>query len=167
MTDSTILTFLFTDIEGSTSKWEEQPELMARAVARHDTLLRDSVESHRGKIVKTTGDGIYAAFADPGDCLAAVIDIQIALLDPAVTAGMPLAIRCGIHTGAVHARDNDYFGSTINRTARIMGAAHGGQVLVSQGVLPAKVIEFALRIQKEIRAGTIKREQGIEHIAAA
>ena len=132
MTDSTILTFLFTDIEGSTSKWEEQPELMAQAVACHDALLRDTVEAYRGWIVKTTGDGIYAAFASPDDCLAAVIDIQLALLDPAVTAGMALAIRCGMHTGAVQARDNDYFGSTINRTARIMGAAHGGQVLVSK-----------------------------------
>ena len=134
MTESTILTFLFTDIEGSTSRWEEQPELMAQAVARHDALLRDTVEAYRGKIVKTTGDGIYAAFANPNDCLGAVIDIQLALLDPSVTAGMALAIRCGMHTGAVQARDNDYFGSTINRTARIMGAAHGGQVLVSQAV---------------------------------
>ena len=134
MTDSTILTFLFTDIEGSTSKWEEQPELMAQAVACHDALLRDTIEAYRGRIVKTTGDGIYAAFATPIDCLGAVVDIQLALLDPAATAGMPLAVRCGMHTGAVQARDNDYFGSTINRTARIMGAAHGGQVLASTAV---------------------------------
>ena len=134
MTDSTILTFLFTDIEGSTSKWEEQPELMAQAVARHDALLRDSIAAHRGTIVKTTGDGVYASFADPLDCLAAVIDVQLALLDPSTTAGMSLAVRCGIHTGAVQARDGDFFGSTVNRTARIMNAAHGGQVLVSQAV---------------------------------
>jgi len=134
MTDSTILTFLFTDIEGSTSKWEERPQLMAQAVACHDALLRDTIEAYRGRIVKTTGDGIYAAFSSPIDCLGAVIDIQLALLDPAATAGMPLAIRCGMHTGTVQARDNDYFGSTINRTARIMGAAHGGQVLVSNAV---------------------------------
>ena len=134
MNDSTILTFLFTDIEGSTSKWEEQPELMALAVARHDALLREAVQRQRGRIVKTTGDGIYAAFPNPADGLAAVIDIQLALLDPAATAGMSLAVRCGLHTGAVHARDDDYFGSTINRTARIMGAAHGGQVLVSQAI---------------------------------
>src|SRR6476646_8852891 len=98
MADSTILTFLFTDIEGSTSKWEEQPELMAQAVACHDALLRDTIDANRGRIVKTTGDGIYAAFASPTDCLRAVIDIQLALLDPAATAGMPLAIRCGMHT---------------------------------------------------------------------
>ena len=134
MTDPKILTFLFTDIEGSTSKWEEQPELMAHAVARHDAVLRDAVEKHGGTIVKTTGDGIYAAFPNPGDGLGAVIEIQLGLLDPAATGGLSLAVRCGLHTGAVHARDNDYFGSTINRTARIMGAAHGGQILVSLAV---------------------------------
>ncbi|MEO8537974.1 MAG: adenylate/guanylate cyclase domain-containing protein, partial [Betaproteobacteria bacterium] len=134
MNDPTILTFLFTDIEGSTSKWEEQPELMAQAVGRHDALLRDAVQTRHGNIVKTTGDGIYAAFPNPVEALAAVIEIQLGLLDPAATAGMTLAVRCGLHTGAVHARDNDYFGSTINRTARIMSAAHGGQILVSMAV---------------------------------
>jgi class 3 adenylate cyclase len=134
MTDPKILTFLFTDIEGSTSKWEEQPELMAHAVARHDAVLRDAVQKHAGTIVKTTGDGIYAAFPNPSDGLGAVIEIQLALLDPASTGGLSLAVRCGLHTGAVHARDNDYFGSTINRTARIMSAAHGGQILVSLAV---------------------------------
>jgi len=134
MQDPVNLTFLFTDIEGSTSMWEEQPEQMAQAVGRHDALLRDAVQANQGHIVKTTGDGIYAAFSSPAEGLAAVIDIQLALLDPAATAGMGLRVRCGLHTGAVHARDNDYFGSTINRTARIMSAAHGGQVLVSQAV---------------------------------
>ena len=62
MTEPTNLTFLFTDIEGSSSKWEEQPEQMAQAVGRHDALLRDAVHGHRGRVVKTTGDGIYAAF---------------------------------------------------------------------------------------------------------
>jgi len=156
MADSTILTFLFTDIEGSTSKWEEQPELMAQAVACHDALLRDTVEAYRGRIVKTTGDGIYAAFASPADCLAAVIDVQLALLDPAVTAGFTLSIRCGMHTGAVQARDNDYFGSTINRTARIMGAAHGGQVLVSKAVVDL--------LQDCLPAGVSLKELGNVHL---
>lgn len=134
---TTVLTFLFTDIEGSTSKWEEHPEQMAQAVAGHDALLRDAVQRNAGHIVKTTGDGIYAAFPSPGNGVGAVIDIQIGLLDPAATAGLPLRVRCGLHTGAVHARDNDYFGTTINRTARIMGAAHGGQILVSQALADA------------------------------
>jgi predicted ATPase/class 3 adenylate cyclase len=146
MPESTTLTFLFTDIEGSTSKWEEQPEQMAQAVGRHDALLRETVQRHRGRVVKTTGDGIYAGFETPADGLAAIIDIQLALLNPAATAGVALRVRSGLHTGPVQARDNDYFGSTVNRAARIMNAAHGGQILVSQaiaddlaGALPANV----------------------------
>ncbi|HXU65806.1 MAG TPA: adenylate/guanylate cyclase domain-containing protein, partial [Casimicrobiaceae bacterium] len=134
MPEVTTLTFLFTDIEGSTSKWEEQPEQMAQAVGGHDALLREAVQGHGGRIVKTTGDGIYAAFETPVDGLHAVIDIQLGLLDPVATAGMGLRVRCGLHTGPVQARDNDYFGGTINRTARIMNAAHGGQVLMSQAI---------------------------------
>ena len=88
MDEPSTLTFLFTDIEGSTSKWEEQPEQMAQAVGRHDALLRDAVHAHGGRIVKTTGDGIYAAFATPADGLLAVIEIQLALLDPATTSGL-------------------------------------------------------------------------------
>ncbi|MEP7274901.1 MAG: adenylate/guanylate cyclase domain-containing protein, partial [Betaproteobacteria bacterium] len=134
MPEFSVLTFLFTDIEGSTSKWEEQPEQMAQAVGRHDALLRGLVQEHRGRVVKMTGDGIYAAFESPADGIGAVVAMQVALLDPASTAGMGLRVRCGLHTGPVQARDNDYFGSTINRTARITNAAHGGQILVSQAL---------------------------------
>ena len=137
MQESVNLTFLFTDIEGSTSKWEEHPEQMAQAVGRHDALLRNAVHQHGGRVVKTTGDGIYAAFDAPADGLGAVIEIQTALLDPATTAGLGLLVRCGLHTGPVQSRDNDYFGSTINRTARIMNAAHGGQILISQALADA------------------------------
>ena len=155
MDEPSTLTFLFTDIEGSTSKWEEQPEQMAQAVGRHDALLRDAVHAHGGHIVKTTGDGIYAAFATPADGLLAVIEIQLALLDPATTSGLGLRVRCGLHSGPVHARDNDYFGSTINRTARIMNAAHGGQILVSQAV--AEQVRDGVSAGVELKAlGTVR-----------
>jgi len=136
-TDAGPVTFLFTDIEGSTEKWEEAPERMAQAVARHDVLLRDAVEVHGGRVIKTTGDGIYAAFADAADGIAAVVAIQIALADLEVTADVPIAVRCGLHRGVAERHDNDYFGNTINRTARVMSAAHGAQVLVSQAVVDA------------------------------
>jgi len=136
-TDDGPVTFLFTDIEGSTEKWEEAPERMARAVACHDALLREAVEAHRGRVIKTTGDGIYAAFADAGDGIAAVVAIQVALADPGTTAGVPIAVRCGLHRGVAEQRDNDYFGTTISRAARVMSAAHGRQVLVSQAVVDA------------------------------
>jgi len=142
MESSSNLTFLFTDIEGSTSKWEEQPERMAQAIAGHDALLREAVHAQGGRIVKTTGDGIYAAFNAPADGMAAVIAIQLGLLDLGATGGLQLRVRCGMHTGPVHARDNDYFGGTINRTARIMNAAHGGQILVSRAV--AELLQGAL-----------------------
>ncbi|HYM15502.1 MAG TPA: adenylate/guanylate cyclase domain-containing protein, partial [Dehalococcoidia bacterium] len=130
-------TFLFTDIEGSTSLWEGEPEAMAAAVARHDTVLREAVQGHGGRIVKTTGDGIYAVFESAAEALASVLAIQLGLQEPGATAGLTLRVRCGLHTGAAHQRDNDYFGTTINRTARIMGAAHGGQILVSRAVAEA------------------------------
>ena len=129
------VTFLFTDIEGSTRLWEEEPERMRPALARHDAISRAAVESHRGLLVKSTGDGIHAAFDDPLDALAAAVHLQQALIDPATTNGVPLRLRCGLHAGVVERRDNDYFGSPVNRAARIMSVAHGGQVLVSQAVV--------------------------------
>ena len=140
------VTFLFTDIEGSTALWERDGARMSQALAAHDALARRAVESHRGRVVKTTGDGVHAVFDDALDALAATVDMQQLLADPAATCGVPLHVRCGLHAGVVERRDNDYFGSTVNRAARIMSAAHGGQVLLSQAavdcvreVLPAAV----------------------------
>ena len=132
---SAATTVLFTDIEGSTRLWEESPERMRPALARHDAIARTAVEGNRGTVVKMTGDGLYAVFADAVDALVATLQFQLALADPAATAGVPLRVRCGLHAGAVERRDDDYFGGAVNRTARIMGAAHGGQVIVSQAVV--------------------------------
>jgi predicted ATPase/class 3 adenylate cyclase len=129
------VTFLFTDIEGSTRLWEEDPERMRLALARHDAISRMTVESHSGTVVKMIGDGMYAAFDDPVDALAAAIDLQRGLADPAATNGVSLLVRCGLHAGVVERRDDDFFGQPLNRAARIMSAAHGGQVLMSQAVV--------------------------------
>ena len=129
---ASVTTFLFTDIEGSTRLWERQPDRMQSALARHDALAREAVEGVRGLVVKTTGDGIHAAFEDPLDAVRAALRLQQALADPAATAGVPLAVRCGLHAGIVERRDRDFFGNAVNRAARIMAAAHGGQILVSQ-----------------------------------
>ena len=134
MPQPAVTTFLFTDIEGSTRLWEEQPERMQPALAKHDALARAAVERHRGKLVKTTGDGIHAVFGDPVDGVLTIVDLQQALSEADATDGLPLRIRCGLHAGIVEQRDNDYFGSAVNRAARIMSAAHGGQALVSQSV---------------------------------
>ena len=132
---ASVTTFLFTDIEGSTRLWESQPERMQAALARHDALAREAVEGSRGVVVKTTGDGIHAAFSDPLDAVRAALQLQLALGDPAATAGVTLCVRCGLHVGVVENRDSDFFGSAVNRAARIMTAAHGGQILVSQTVV--------------------------------
>ena len=130
-----VTTFLFTDIEGSTRLGEETPERMTSALARHDALARAAVEGHRGTVVKMTGDGLYAAFEDSLDAIGATLQLQQAIANPEATNGVSLHVRCGLHAGVVERRDNDYFGSAVNRAARIMGAAHGGQIILSQAVV--------------------------------
>ena len=128
------VTFLFTDVEGSTRLWEEEPERMKSALACHDAISRAAVKSHRGLVVKSTGDGLHAAFDNALDALGAAVELQQAIADPAATSGVFLRVRCGLHAGVVERRDNDYFGSPVNRAVRIMSVAHGGQVLLSQAV---------------------------------
>ena len=146
------VTFLFTDIEGSTEKWEQQPERMVKAVAAHDALLLHAVKSNRGRLIKSNGDGIVAVFADPVDGIEAVVAIQVGLTDPAATAGIPFAVRCGLHAGHAHRHGDDYVGTTLNRAARIMSLAHGGQVLLSQAV--------ADRLVRRLPEGTALRDLG-------
>jgi predicted ATPase/class 3 adenylate cyclase len=139
---STITTFLFTDIEGSTRLWEEDPERMRPALARHDAIAREAVERHGGEIVKMTGDGVHAAFEDPLDAVRAALEIQLTLADAQRTNGIALLVRCGLHAGTVERRDNDFYGTAVNRAARIMSAAHGGQTLLSRTV--AEMVESRL-----------------------
>jgi predicted ATPase/class 3 adenylate cyclase len=124
------VTFLFTDVEGSTRLWEEHPDAMKAALARHDEILRDAVQSHAGHIVKTTGDGVHAAFGSGHDAVDAAIQAQQSLLDEP-WEHEPLQVRMGIHTGEAQQRDGDYYGTALNRAARLMSAGHGGQILVS------------------------------------
>lgn len=140
------VTYLFSDVEGSTRLWETMPERIGPALARHDRLAREIVERHGGRVVKMTGDGLHAAFDRPAAALAAVVEIQFAFALPGESEVLPLALRCGLHLGADQQRDGDFFGPAVNRAARIMQAAHGGQVLLSQAVaerardaLPAQV----------------------------
>jgi predicted ATPase/class 3 adenylate cyclase len=130
-----VTTLLFTDIEGSTRLWEQEGERMSRALAEHDALSRKAVEGNRGVVVKMTGDGMYAAFGDALDALNATAMLQQSLRDLAANNHIPLQVRAGLHLGTVERRDDDLFGSPVNRAARIMKAAHGGQVLLSQAVV--------------------------------
>ena len=125
------VTFLFTDIEGSTRLWQEHPESMRLALARHDELLRSAVAVHSGYLVKTTGDGVHAAFATASEAVAAAVDGQLALGAEAWPLRAPLRVRMGLHTGPAELREGDYYGSSVNRSARIMAVAHGGQIVIS------------------------------------
>ncbi|MBI5716167.1 MAG: tetratricopeptide repeat protein [Burkholderiales bacterium] len=129
-----IRTFLFTDIEGSTRLWENEPERMRAAVARHDVLSREAVLAAGGQVVKTTGDGVHAVFADALQAVQAALNLQQAMAAPMPEGGLALKVRCGVHCGESEARDGDFFGPALNRAARVMSAAHGGQTLLTQAV---------------------------------
>ncbi|MFN2159573.1 MAG: adenylate/guanylate cyclase domain-containing protein, partial [Anaerolineales bacterium] len=124
-------TFLFTDLEGSTQLWEHYPQAMKPALARHDEILRQAVELSNGQIIKTTGDGLHAYFISVMDGINACLNAQRNLaLEPWGETG-PLKVRMGLHVGEAQPRGGDFYGSAVNRAARLMSAAHGGQVLIS------------------------------------
>ena len=127
-----IVTFLFTDIEGSTQMWEHQPDLMRPALARHDGLLRVAIGRHGGYVFKTIGDAFCAAFTSAPQALAAAGDAQRALAAELWETDAPLRVRMALSVGAAEERDGDYFGQPLNRAARLLSAGHGGQVLLSR-----------------------------------
>jgi predicted ATPase/class 3 adenylate cyclase len=120
---SGVVTFLFTDVEGSTRRWEADADGMRIALAAHDEVLRMAVEAHGGWLFKHTGDGVCAAFSSPRAAVDAAIAAQRTL---------ELPVRMGIATGEAELREGDYFGAVLNRAARVMAAGHGGQVLLAE-----------------------------------
>jgi class 3 adenylate cyclase len=163
------VTFLFTDIEGSTRLWETDPEGMRRAVAGHDRTLRTVIESHGGLVFSTGGDGFGAAFSRAGDAVAAAVEAQGALGEESLVEGGTLRVRMGLHAGEVEQRDGDYFGTEVNRAARLMAVAHGGQTVCSATVadlvgadLPAGVFPLTNLIaaiesgDSEVLAGAVR-----------
>ena len=126
------VTFLFTDVEGSTRLWLDHSDVMHDVLARHDEIVRGAIESHAGYVVKTTGDGFLAAFSTARDALEAALSAQQVLAGEPPVQGVVVKVRMGVHTGEARVRDGDYFGSELNRAARLMAVGHGGQVLVSE-----------------------------------
>ena len=118
---SGVVTFLFTDVEGSTRRWEADADAMRTALAAHDEVLRRVIEAHGGFLFKHTGDGVCASFASPRSAVDAAVAAQRAL---------ELPVRMGLATGEAELRDGDYFGAVLNRAARVMASGHGGQVLL-------------------------------------
>ena len=125
------VTFLFTDVEGSTGHWEAQPEDMQAALRLHDDIVRSAVVGHDGAIFSTSGDGFAAAFARADAAVGAAIDAQVGLTQADWPGSVALRVRMGLHTGESAERGGDYFGPAVNRAARVMDAAHGAQILLS------------------------------------
>ncbi|MFZ0715036.1 ATP-binding protein [Mycobacterium sp.] len=119
---SGVVTFLFTDVEGSTRRWEADADAMRIALAAHDEVLRKEIEAHGGWLFKHTGDGVCAVFASPRSAVDAAVAAQREL---------ELPVRMGLATGEAQLRDGDYFGAVLNRAARVMAAGHGGQILLA------------------------------------
>jgi predicted ATPase/class 3 adenylate cyclase/DNA-binding CsgD family transcriptional regulator len=120
---SGVVTFLFTDVEGSTRRWEADADAMQMALAAHDEVLRGAIEARGGWLFKHTGDGVCAAFASPRSAVDAAVAAQRSL---------ELPVRMGIATGEAELRGSDYFGAVLNRAARVMAAGHGGQILLAE-----------------------------------
>jgi serine/threonine protein kinase/class 3 adenylate cyclase len=126
------VTFLFTDIQGSTSLYENYPVQMQAALERHDEILRSSIENHEGYVFKTVGDAFCAAFATARAALQATLTSQRALFAETWPENIQqLRVRIALHTGVADERDGDYFGPPVNRVARLLSAGHGGQILLS------------------------------------
>jgi predicted ATPase/class 3 adenylate cyclase len=128
---SGLVTLLFTDIEGSTRAWEAHPAEMQVALERHDKIVRARIEDAGGYVFKTAGDAFCAAFAESTDAISAAVEVQEALAAEPWPEQVPIRVRIGLHSGVCQQRDGDYFGPPLNRVARLLGTAHGGQVVIS------------------------------------
>src|SRR5262245_25924815 len=126
------VTFLFTDIEGSTRLWSQNPQTMGAAIARHEALLRAVITASGGVVFKTVGDAIYTAFASALDAVQAAAEGQQAIAAEPWGTSTPLRVRMALHSGVVEVRGGDYFGLPLSRIARLLAAGHGGQIVLSQ-----------------------------------
>ena len=125
------VTFLFTDVEASTRRWEEYPDAMRVSMARHDAIVREAIETHAGSVFTTAGDEFCAAFSSPQGGVEAAIAAQLNLAAEDWGVLSPFRVRMALHTGNADEREGDYFGPPLNRCARLLSTGHGGQVIVS------------------------------------
>ncbi|HLZ47263.1 MAG TPA: adenylate/guanylate cyclase domain-containing protein, partial [Candidatus Limnocylindria bacterium] len=158
------VTFLFTDVESSTKLLQAQPRAYAKAIARHHEILAAAVERHGGVVFETVGDAVYAAFAKPADALAAAVDGQRDLLSEPWAELGALRVRMGLHTGEVEVRGDHYFGAVMYRCARIMSAAHGGQLLLSLATAELVADADASVALRDLGTHRLKDLQRPEHL---
>src|ERR687896_2189632 len=151
------VTFLFTDIEGSTKLWEKSPRGMQVALTRHDALLWETIEGHGGFVFKTVGDAFCAVFPTALGALESALAAQRGLFSEAWGEEIgALKARMALHTGTTHERDGDYFGPPVNRVARLLSAGHGGQVLLS---LPTQEL-----VRDQLPVGVSLMDLGERHL---
>jgi len=129
----TTRTFLFTDLEGSTRLWEEEPDAMRVSLERHDELVRAAIEAHGGDVFSSAGDSFAAAFATADEAVRAALDAQLSLAAERWTVSRPLKARIGLHTDAALMQNGRYLNRPLNRCSRLMATAHGGQVVWLRG----------------------------------
>ena len=129
-----VLTFLLTDVEGSTPLWERHGAVMGAALARHELLVAEAVASHGGQLIKTRGEGdsTLSVFGRASDAAAAAVELQQRLAAERWPDGIALPTRTALHTGEAESRVGDYYGQTLNRAARLRALGRGGQVLLSR-----------------------------------
>jgi class 3 adenylate cyclase len=126
------VTFLFTDIERRTTRWEHHTQTMKAAVEVHDAIMRGAIEGQSGFVFRREGDAFRAAFSYAPQALTAALQAQRAIAGETWAEEIaPIRVRMALHTGAVELRDGDYVGPSLNRMARLLSAAHGGQTLLS------------------------------------
>jgi len=156
MLPSGTITFLFTDIEGSTKLWEQFPDEMRNAIPVQETILREEVARHGGHVFKTVGDGVYAVFGDTPSAVSAARAAQQRLVATSWDVPGGLRVRMALHTGTAQLQDGDYLGPALNRVARILSAGHGGQILVSE---PARAL-----VERDLPEGASLRDHGLQRL---
>jgi predicted ATPase/class 3 adenylate cyclase len=153
------LTFLFSDIEESTRLWEEKPDAMSLALTQHDAFLKAAIETNRGRVFKTLGDAFYAVFDAAEDAVQAALTAQLQLREmqrSAVAPDILLCVRMAIHSGPAEQRGGDYYGASLNRVARMLSVAHGGQVLLSQATVEL--------LAEDLPSGATLRDLGLHRL---
>ena len=156
------ITYLFTDLEGSTQLWQEHPGGMSGVLARHDGLLTSVIEDHGGMVVRSRGEGdsLFAVFVRARDAAAAACAVQQAILKEPWALELSIKVRMALHTGESELREHDYYGPVVNRCARLRGIAHGGQVVLSQAT--SELVQDALPEGASLRDMGTHRLRGME-----
>jgi len=158
------ITYMFTDVEGSTRLWQQHHHEMRNVMARHDSIITSAVEAHRGTVVRPRGEGdsIFAVFLRATDAVGATCAAQQLLLREPWAEGIGIKVRMALHTGESELREHDYYGAVVNRCARLRSIAYGGQVVLSQAT--AELVQDTLPEGVQLRDIGVHRLQDMQRL---